>query len=104
MIDGLDVKAFCFVCKARRQITDPEFVILPSNAKQSGARIAIRGECDRCDTSIFRIVPARIRDRDFTVYGVACESHKLKCPSCRGTLSHQEGCIMCPSCGWSKCH
>lgn len=25
------------------------------------------------------------------------------CPDCGGTLTHQEGCLMCPACGFSKC-
>jgi ribonucleoside-diphosphate reductase alpha chain len=25
------------------------------------------------------------------------------CPDCGGTISHREGCLVCPGCGWSKC-
>jgi ribonucleoside-diphosphate reductase alpha chain len=25
------------------------------------------------------------------------------CPDCGGTISHREGCMVCPSCGWSRC-
>ena len=25
------------------------------------------------------------------------------CPDCGSTLYHQEGCVSCPSCGFSKC-
>lgn len=27
-----------------------------------------------------------------------------KCPECGGKIAHQDGCIICPSCGYSKCH
>lgn len=30
-------------------------------------------------------------------------AYKVKCTECGGTLSFQEGCIKCPSCGFSKC-
>jgi len=25
------------------------------------------------------------------------------CPDCGTTIEHIEGCLKCPSCGWSKC-
>ncbi len=25
------------------------------------------------------------------------------CPDCGGTISHREGCMVCPGCGWSRC-
>lgn len=25
------------------------------------------------------------------------------CPNCGNLLVHQEGCLSCPSCGWSEC-
>ena len=25
------------------------------------------------------------------------------CPDCSSTIEHVEGCLKCPSCGWSKC-
>jgi len=25
------------------------------------------------------------------------------CPDCGSTIEHAEGCLKCPSCGWSKC-
>jgi ribonucleoside-diphosphate reductase alpha chain len=25
------------------------------------------------------------------------------CPDCGGSISHREGCLVCPSCGWSRC-
>jgi len=25
------------------------------------------------------------------------------CPDCGSTIEHLEGCLKCPSCGWSKC-
>ena len=28
---------------------------------------------------------------------------KLKCPECQGGLVSEEGCVKCPSCGYSKC-
>ncbi|MBE7462104.1 MAG: vitamin B12-dependent ribonucleotide reductase [Planctomycetes bacterium] len=32
------------------------------------------------------------------------ENYKLKCPECgNGTLSFMEGCVKCPSCGFSQC-
>ena len=32
------------------------------------------------------------------------ESYKLKCPECKnGTLKFMEGCVKCPSCGFSQC-
>jgi len=27
-----------------------------------------------------------------------------KCPECGERITHQDGCIICPSCGYSKCH
>ena len=27
-----------------------------------------------------------------------------KCPECGEKISHQDGCVICPSCGYSKCH
>jgi ribonucleoside-diphosphate reductase alpha chain len=27
----------------------------------------------------------------------------VTCPDCGGTISHLEGCMVCPSCGWSRC-
>jgi len=30
-------------------------------------------------------------------------SYKIKCPSCSGTLSFQEGCVKCHGCGFSQC-
>jgi len=27
----------------------------------------------------------------------------LSCPDCGGTVEHMEGCMLCPSCGYSKC-
>ncbi|MFT6108086.1 MAG: ribonucleoside-diphosphate reductase alpha chain [Planctomycetota bacterium] len=29
--------------------------------------------------------------------------YKLKCPTCTGNLSFQEGCVKCNSCGFSQC-
>jgi hypothetical protein len=29
--------------------------------------------------------------------------YKLKCPSCQGVLSFQEGCVKCYGCGYSQC-
>lgn len=26
------------------------------------------------------------------------------CPECGGEITHQDGCVICPSCGYSKCH
>lgn len=26
------------------------------------------------------------------------------CPECGGSITHQDGCVICPSCGYSKCH
>ncbi|MBK6942169.1 MAG: adenosylcobalamin-dependent ribonucleoside-diphosphate reductase [Planctomycetes bacterium] len=28
---------------------------------------------------------------------------KVKCPECKGVLSFEEGCVKCPSCGYSQC-
>jgi ribonucleoside-diphosphate reductase alpha chain len=25
------------------------------------------------------------------------------CPDCGSAIEHVEGCLKCPSCGWSKC-
>ena len=25
------------------------------------------------------------------------------CPDCHTQLTHAEGCVLCPACGWSKC-
>lgn len=27
-----------------------------------------------------------------------------KCPECGNKITHQDGCVICPSCGYSKCH
>lgn len=27
-----------------------------------------------------------------------------RCPECGGKITHQDGCVICPSCGYSKCH
>lgn len=29
--------------------------------------------------------------------------HVDVCPECSSQVVYQEGCKMCPSCGWSKC-
>ncbi|MBZ4663793.1 MAG: hypothetical protein JG776_1508 [Caloramator sp.] len=28
---------------------------------------------------------------------------KIKCPECGNEITHQDGCVICPSCGYSKC-
>lgn len=28
---------------------------------------------------------------------------KIKCPECGNQITHQDGCVICPSCGYSKC-
>lgn len=28
---------------------------------------------------------------------------KLKCPECGADITHQDGCVICPNCGYSKC-
>ncbi|HEU5393299.1 MAG TPA: hypothetical protein VFV36_00715, partial [Candidatus Methylomirabilis sp.] len=28
---------------------------------------------------------------------------KVKCPECQGVLAFEEGCVKCPSCGFSQC-
>lgn len=28
---------------------------------------------------------------------------KSKCPECGGVITHQDGCVICPNCGFSKC-
>ena len=30
-------------------------------------------------------------------------THAALCPDCGSTIEHLEGCLKCPSCGWSKC-
>ena len=37
------------------------------------------------------------------VAGAREASYKIKCPSCSGTLSFQEGCVKCHGCGFSQC-
>lgn len=27
----------------------------------------------------------------------------MECPECGCRLMFQEGCVLCPACGWSKC-
>ncbi len=39
--------------------------------------------------------------RAFRLLGM--NGHKTKCPDCGGDLVAQEGCLKCPSCGYSKC-
>lgn len=29
---------------------------------------------------------------------------EYKCPECGSKITHQDGCVICPSCGYSKCH
>jgi ribonucleoside-diphosphate reductase alpha chain len=31
------------------------------------------------------------------------KAHAALCPDCGTTIEHLEGCLKCPSCGWSKC-
>lgn len=33
----------------------------------------------------------------------ANEARETVCPECGGHVNHQEGCLLCPSCGWSAC-
>lgn len=33
----------------------------------------------------------------------APRTHAALCPDCGSTIEHLEGCLKCPSCGWSKC-
>ncbi|MCX7883692.1 MAG: vitamin B12-dependent ribonucleotide reductase [Caloramator sp.] len=28
---------------------------------------------------------------------------KIRCPECKSTITHQDGCVICPNCGYSKC-
>ena len=34
---------------------------------------------------------------------VSQTAFKVKCPECKGVLSFEEGCVKCPSCGYSQC-
>ena len=50
-----------------------------------------------------------INSVDFQVEGDKSDSDRPKgngfalCPDCGNTIEHLEGCLICPSCGWSKC-
>ena len=35
--------------------------------------------------------------------GESANPFKVKCPECESVLSFSEGCVKCPSCGYSKC-
>lgn len=36
---------------------------------------------------------------------IGLEDSKVgKCPECGGKITHQDGCVICPSCGYSKCN
>ncbi len=37
------------------------------------------------------------------VFGPARDNATVKCPECGAALTHEGGCVTCPSCGYSKC-
>lgn len=42
-----------------------------------------------------------------TMYEVSADSEdkkEPKCPECGAKITHQDGCVICPSCGYSKCN
>lgn len=90
--------AYCFRCRAKHLILDPEVVILRSD------RVGLKGRCPACKGWLLRLVSARVEDKELRINGVACALPGPKCPECHAPLNPQEGCLVCLSCGYSKCN
>ncbi len=45
----------------------------------------------------------RDKSREVQVLNVGKERDTTKCPECGGKLVKEEGCVNCPSCGYSAC-
>jgi len=49
MPDGLPKEAYCFKCRAKREIKNPKQVVLKNR------KPAVQGTCPVCGTKVFRI-------------------------------------------------
>ncbi len=50
-MEGIDSEAYCFKCRTRKRMKDPEPVVLKNG------RLAVRGLCPDCGSKMFRIYP-----------------------------------------------
>ena len=99
----MKLEAYCFVCKEKQEFLVPEFLILESE------RVAIRGDCSGCGNKIFRLVKAKVHDGDLQIAGLnnkntcVVNTKSALCPECQNPVDFAEGCMLCRSCGLSKC-
>lgn len=52
-------------------------------------------------------IPEETQENISTMYEVSIgldDDREHKCPECGGSITHQDGCVICPSCGYSKCN
>lgn len=58
---------------------------------------------DKYDTEISEDDPIDVPA--ISEVSVGIDSNKdARCPECGEKITHQDGCVICPSCGYSKCH
>ena len=67
-----------------------------STLRQNGLKVL------SCPDAIGRVLErvAQLRNGDFAP---SENNGTAKCPECAGPLEHESGCVMCRSCGYSKC-
>ncbi|MDP1853482.1 MAG: vitamin B12-dependent ribonucleotide reductase [Candidatus Omnitrophota bacterium] len=94
---GIDLKSMIEQLKGIR---------CPSPSWEKGARIF------SCADAIARVIEKRLLDKTLhgsphtdTVYAEKKEEWNIigVCPDCGGALRHEEGCIKCQACGFTKC-
>jgi hypothetical protein len=51
------MEAYCVKCKSKREMKDGQEVKM--NAKGGGTRPAMKGKCEKCGTTMFRIMPKK---------------------------------------------
>jgi ribonucleoside-diphosphate reductase alpha chain len=58
---------------------------------------------DRYDMEASEDMPGKIVPMPEVSIGLQ-DAPEHKCPECGSKITHQDGCVICPSCGYSKCH